>query len=306
MSAEILPFESPRQEHMQGDKPSLNQGYCKIVNGLVEALAQAPLTSRQFRVVWAIIRKTYGFNKGKDRISGSQLAEETGLVRQRCSVVLGELIRMGIVLREGTSSGYVKLNTRTSEWKIDANQHDHIPARNGCKSNQDEPDMGSGFQDGFSEPKMSSKSEPKMSSHKRQNTSYRNTTYSSSSPSENQPENPERKSRRKKPCPYEAIRDLYNETLPLNPECVVLNEQRKSHLRQRWNGKIKNTYCNDLGFWKRFFEFVAKSKFLTGQAPTQEGRKVFVASLDWLIKPENFAKVIECKYHDEDEIGGEA
>ena len=43
---------------------------------------------------------------------------------------------------------------------------------------------------------------------------------------------------------------------------------------------------------RRFFEHVSKSDFLMGRTHSH-GRRPFDLSLDWLIKSENFAKVLE-------------
>lgn len=92
------------------------------------------------------------------------------------------------------------------------------------------------------------------------------------------------------PCPHEEIIALYHETLPTLPKVKVWNETRKSHLKQRWRESPT------IDEWREFFKRVGRSKFLTGKAQSKDGRKPFIASLDWLVKPENFAKVLEGKY----------
>jgi hypothetical protein len=48
----------------------------------------------------------------------------------------------------------------------------------------------------------------------------------------------------------------------------------------------------------RFFEYVAKSDFLTGKTATS-GRRPFVLSLEWLVREANMVKVIEGVYENE-------
>lgn len=91
------------------------------------------------------------------------------------------------------------------------------------------------------------------------------------------------------PCPTQKIIDLYHKKLTVLPKCIVITETRKRHLSARWRE------IPDLNLWGQFFEKVAASKFLTGRVSSKD-RKPFKASLDWLIKPENFAKVLEGKY----------
>jgi hypothetical protein len=65
-------------------------------------------------------------------------------------------------------------------------------------------------------------------------------------------------------------------------------------LRSRWR---ENPKRQTLDWWGRYFAYCAKSKFLTGQTHSQ-GRRPFELSLDWLVKSENMAKVIEGAYHE--------
>jgi len=288
----VTSIEIARQERMSGDKPALNDGYCRIVNALAEGLASHPLTSVHQRVLWAVIRMTYGWSKGKDRIAASQLATITGMRRQVCSSALNELIGMGVIIREGGSRSAIKINTKIDQWELPKKATKGL-INERVTSNPELCSLNSN----------SGHSTNSNSGHtKDKSKTKRNTPYSSSSPSEDQPSESESKTPKKTPCPYEKIRDLYHEILPSNPECILLSENRKGQIRQRWNSKIKSTHCSDLDFWRRFFTFISKSKFLTGRNAPTNGRKVFNPSLTWLTKAENFAKIIELHYHEEDEL----
>ncbi len=97
----------------------------------------------------------------------------------------------------------------------------------------------------------------------------------------------------KPPCPHEAIKDLYHEILPELPMCRMLTEPRKGYINQRWNSKPGP----DIGKWRTYFEYVRESDFLMGRSAGSGGRPPFVATLEWLTRPSNFAKVIEGLYH---------
>jgi phage replication O-like protein O len=114
----VVSISTARRERMPDDKPELNDGYSRVVNVLAEGLASHPITSIQQRVLWAVIRMTYGWGKGKDVIAASQLAEITKMRRQVCSSALNELIEMGIVIREGGSRSPIKMNTKINEWML--------------------------------------------------------------------------------------------------------------------------------------------------------------------------------------------
>jgi hypothetical protein len=90
-------------------------------------------------------------------------------------------------------------------------------------------------------------------------------------------------------CPHQEIIALYHKILPTNPTVKMWGSGRQASLRQRWK---ENPSIEE---WTAFFSRVAKSKFLTGRV-NQGDRKPFVASLAWLTKAENFAKVLEGRY----------
>lgn len=96
-------------------------------------------------------------------------------------------------------------------------------------------------------------------------------------------------------CPHQQIIALYHELLPASPEIRDWTPARSVHLRTRWNEKPER---QNLDWWRRFFGYIAQSEFLTGRAHARE-RKPFCAPLDWICKAENFAKIIEGRYHEE-------
>lgn len=95
-------------------------------------------------------------------------------------------------------------------------------------------------------------------------------------------------------CPHDEILALYHELLPANPRIKAWTGARQANLRTRWREDAKR---QSLDYWRRFFRHVAASPFLTGQRTGPDGR-AFLPGLDWLVKPDNFAKVIENRYHD--------
>jgi hypothetical protein len=108
-------------------------------------------------------------------------------------------------------------------------------------------------------------------------------------------------------CPHERIVALYHELLPTCPRVMEWTAARQGYLRQRWREKSKSngsgsgyaTVHAGVAWWREFFLWIGSSKFLTGRAASgKEGRRPFTADLEWLLKPNNFAKAIEGKYHD--------
>ena len=99
-------------------------------------------------------------------------------------------------------------------------------------------------------------------------------------------------------CPHEAIVALYHEILPANPRIRVWDGARASQLRARWREDPKR---QSLDYWRRFFEYIAQSPFLTGRTDGKNGRP-FLPGLDWMVKAGNFAKIIEGRYHEREAV----
>jgi len=104
-------------------------------------------------------------------------------------------------------------------------------------------------------------------------------------------------------CDHEKVIALYHQHLPTLRKVEVWNETRKGYLRQRWRevaeelAKEKDVQVSDILTWfAEFFSHISQSKFLTGRVNSKDGR-AFVADLEWILKPSNFAKIIEGKYH---------
>ena len=91
-------------------------------------------------------------------------------------------------------------------------------------------------------------------------------------------------------CPHQKIIDLYHEILPEHPNIVEWDDTARSWLRSRWRSKPK---YQSLDFWKSYFEFIRKSKFLL------EGKDTWMPDLRWFVRPQNFAKVLNGNYHNQ-------
>lgn len=99
--------------------PQIENGYIPLSNELAEAFARLQLSGSQWRLLWVIIRKTYGWKKKKDRISITQFQQQTGLKRRHISRALSELINRKIVTKKDTTfiTTY-GLQKDYSKWKM--------------------------------------------------------------------------------------------------------------------------------------------------------------------------------------------
>lgn len=95
-------------------------------------------------------------------------------------------------------------------------------------------------------------------------------------------------------CPHQAIVALYHEVLPACPRVKTWDKDRAAYLRSRWREDPKR---QNLDWWRKFFEFVRdQCPFLLGEGASRGGAPPFLADLEWLIRPQNFRKVIEGRY----------
>lgn len=91
-------------------------------------------------------------------------------------------------------------------------------------------------------------------------------------------------------CPQKEIIEAYHRELPMLRQVRVWNGEREKHLRARWREAPER---QSLDWWVQFFRYIAKSDFLCGRSG---GDRPFQADLAWIVRPTNFAKIIEGKY----------
>lgn len=103
-------------------------------------------------------------------------------------------------------------------------------------------------------------------------------------------------------CPIDTVIDAYHEALPAAPRVTVRNVKRDKLISGRWRQVFADgkAHSRDEGLqvFREFFAFCGESKFLTGKAQSRDkDRAPFVADLEWLMSPTNFAKTVEGRYH---------
>ena len=96
--------------------------------------------------------------------------------------------------------------------------------------------------------------------------------------------------------PYQQVVELYHRVCPMLPRVFELTEPRKTAIRARWLQGEPESVEDGLAGFENVFTLAAHSKFLTGQVAGRDGGKAFKANLSWLMKQENFLKVLEGNY----------
>lgn len=98
-------------------------------------------------------------------------------------------------------------------------------------------------------------------------------------------------------CPQERIRVLYAELLPTLPKAKLWGNDRQTALRQRWGEMVKlrgwATVDDGVEWFRRFFEAVAEDDWLMGRTKRAAGHENWECSIDYLLSPKGFRKVVE-------------
>ena len=85
--------------------PQKENGYTMIANELIEALASIRIAGEEMQCLLVIFRKTYGWNKKKDKISLSQFVLMTGLKKQSAHRALKKLIQKRLISVSNNDDG---------------------------------------------------------------------------------------------------------------------------------------------------------------------------------------------------------
>ena len=258
--------------------------YAKVSHEISEGLAKVSLKTAETRVLWAIIRKTYGFQKAWDRISASQLAELTGMTPQKASSALCGLIEANIVIRKGGAYGQLKINSNSTEWVI---------KKKGTRCGYN-PNTKLGYVNPITVKPFNPITVKPFNpitvntiDTSIDNSIDKNIVSSSG-------ENDDLKKSKKVPnCPHQKIVDLYHEILPEGRRVKLITDQRKASLKARWK---QDARFQSIEFWTNLFACIRKSPFLLGHVAPRQGMKQFELSLDFIIQPSSFVKILEGAY----------
>lgn len=107
--------------------PQPEHGYSRIAHELMDAIIRAPLSKRQYKVVFAVIRKTYGYNKKTDDMPLTQIIEMTGLDKGNLSKTINELEAMSVITKGPGDHGFILgLNKDFEAWGCQNNNHNRV------------------------------------------------------------------------------------------------------------------------------------------------------------------------------------
>lgn len=89
--------------------PQLEDGYTSIANELFEEIIRLDASGQQFRVLFAVIRKLYGFHRKEDWLSNSQIALITGLPIKKVSMAVQFWVDRNVLTIPKNEDGRVRV-----------------------------------------------------------------------------------------------------------------------------------------------------------------------------------------------------
>ena len=95
------------------------KGFMRLPNDIAEAISATALSGGEYRVLLAIMRQTYGFNRIEKDISLLQIQKITGLAKGSASRALAMLKDKNIIVcrkQEGNRVRFLSINTDLSAW----------------------------------------------------------------------------------------------------------------------------------------------------------------------------------------------
>lgn len=104
---------------MQMAEIQKENGYTAIANDLLEALYRFGLTRNEYKVMFCVIRHTYGYNKKEHPMSLTFIANDTGLVKERvCEALNGLKVKnlLSVTPAKGVQPQILSVQKDTDKW----------------------------------------------------------------------------------------------------------------------------------------------------------------------------------------------
>lgn len=95
--------------------PQKENGYTQIANEILEHLSLAGINGSEYRILLVVIRKTYGFQKKKDRISITQFEKSTLMNRPQAIDTIKSLLEKRILKKDNNQFVF---NKNYEEWIV--------------------------------------------------------------------------------------------------------------------------------------------------------------------------------------------
>ena len=99
--------------------PQLENGHTRVANELLEVIIRYPFSGAKLRVLFAIIRITYGWKKKKHLATFSYICCLTGLSNRHIKRVIKQLVQDNVVLKEKRQNmNVLGINKDYCTWRL--------------------------------------------------------------------------------------------------------------------------------------------------------------------------------------------
>lgn len=95
--------------------PQTENGYIKIASEISFALSRAKITEREYRFLWVLWYKTYGWGKKKEKIANNYFSKITGLDRRHILKIKNQLISKNVISVDDEGIGF---NKNWEKWSV--------------------------------------------------------------------------------------------------------------------------------------------------------------------------------------------
>lgn len=285
--ATVIPIR-PELSAVESQVADLDDGFTRLANMLLEEYAGADLTKRQFKVLLAILRLTYGWNKPMDRIANSQIAQIAKLPEKRVSETRVQLVEMNLLVQIGRRIGP---NKNPSEWGIPQNKG--LPLKSGDVLSLNLGDSNPSKQGNTKDiiPKTG----------KTTNTSA--DADDSPAPQDeriSQEEKPTQQQQKTPALSCEEVLAVYHEVLPEAKGVRLLSDKRRNQIRTFWKKASKITRQLDgvpftLDSWREYLTYIAENCrwMLEDRQDQRSGRVWHRKGLEYFLNDETYLLVRE-------------
>jgi len=104
---------------MERASPQLENGHTRIANELLEAIIKCSFNGTEFRLIFAVIRKTYGWKRKKTVITYGVLAQDLEIDIRNIKRTVNKLIQIGVILKEKCGKqNILGLNKDYKSWRL--------------------------------------------------------------------------------------------------------------------------------------------------------------------------------------------
>jgi phage replication O-like protein O len=101
------------------NSPQIENGFTRIASELLDAIIRFDFSKREYQVLLAVIRKTYGYGKKEDDLGISQITKMTGLHKTHAAKTVRDLINKDVLYRkDGQFAHIVGLNKNYTKWGV--------------------------------------------------------------------------------------------------------------------------------------------------------------------------------------------